>query len=122
MREMIRGIADERRAARVLDDRDRQPLRDFVTAIRTDAVRQPVQTASPSPSARGARGDRGAPPGVRLEWDADAMRFTNNDAANAMVTQYRNGYALRVDRVCCPGQRNAKRGGKTITTSVAHAE
>jgi hypothetical protein len=36
-------------------------------------------------------------PGVRLEWDCDALRFKNSDAANAMVTpEYRKGYALKV--------------------------
>ena len=36
-------------------------------------------------------------PGVRLEWDRDAMRFTNSDAATAMVRpEYREGYALVV--------------------------
>jgi hypothetical protein len=36
-------------------------------------------------------------PGVRLEWDRDAMRFTNSDAATAMVRpEYRKGYALVV--------------------------
>ena len=36
-------------------------------------------------------------PGVRLEWDRAAMRFTNSDAATAMVRpEYREGYALVV--------------------------
>jgi len=36
-------------------------------------------------------------PGVKLEWDCEAMRFTNCDAANALVKpSYRKGYALKV--------------------------
>ena len=36
-------------------------------------------------------------PGVRLEWDQEAMRFTNSRAANAMIVpEYRKGYRLKV--------------------------
>jgi hypothetical protein len=35
--------------------------------------------------------------GVKLEWDCEALRFKNCDAANAMVTpEYRKGYTLKV--------------------------
>jgi len=36
-------------------------------------------------------------PGIKLEWDAQAMRITNCPEANALVTpEYRKGYELKV--------------------------
>ena len=71
---------------------------DFVTAIKIGRKsNNPFETAGyvAENAALGAIAVRH--PGVRLEWDHEAMRFKNSDSANAMVTPgYRKGYALTV--------------------------
>ena len=99
MREMIRGIADEAKSgSEFWMTGIGSHFEDFVTAIRTGRQSgNPFETAGlvAECAVLGAIAVRH--PGVRLEWDANAMRFTNSDTANAMVTpEYRSGYALRV--------------------------
>lgn len=71
---------------------------DFVTAIRSGRKSgNPFETAGLVAECAVLGSIAVRHPGVRLEWDADKMRFTNCDAANAMVKpEYRSGYALRV--------------------------
>ena len=71
---------------------------DFVNAIKNNCKSgNPFETAGfvAENAALGAIAIRN--PGNTLKWDHSAMRFTNSDAANAMVTpEYRKGYALKV--------------------------
>lgn len=99
MREMIRGIADEAKSgSEFWMTGIGSHFEDFVTAIRTGRKSgNPFETAGlvAECAALGAIAVRH--PGVRLEWDRDAMRFTNSASATAMVRpEYREGYALAV--------------------------
>jgi predicted dehydrogenase len=71
---------------------------DFVAAIRTGRKSgNPFETAGLVAETAVLGSIAVRHPGVRLEWDRDAMRFTNSDAATAMVRPaYREGYALVV--------------------------
>jgi predicted dehydrogenase len=99
MRQMIRDSADE-----VKSDPEfwmsglGSHFEDFVAAIRTGRKsNNPFETAGlvAETAVLGAIALRH--PGVRLEWDRDRVRFTNSDAATAMVRpEYREGYALVV--------------------------
>jgi len=73
-------------------------MRDFVNAIKAGrkagsdfSVAGPVTEAA----LLGSIAIRN--PGVKLEWDAQAMRITNSPEANALITpEYRKGYELKV--------------------------
>jgi hypothetical protein len=71
---------------------------DFVAAIRAGRKsRNPFETAGFVAETAVLGSIAVCHPGVRLEWDRDAMRFTNSDAATAMVRpEYRKGYSLVV--------------------------
>ncbi len=99
MREALRGAEGEGRATSDFWQTGiGSHFEDFVTAIRIGrGSNNPFETAGlvAETAVLGAIAIRH--PGVRLEWDRDAMRFTNSEAANAMLTpEYRRGYALRV--------------------------
>jgi predicted dehydrogenase len=99
MRELIRDSADE-----VKSDPEfwmsglGGHFEDFVAAIRAGREsRNPFETAGLVAETAVLGSIAVRHPGVRLEWDRDAMRFTNSDAATAMVRpEYRKGYALVV--------------------------
>jgi predicted dehydrogenase len=100
MREMIRDASDE--AAKPEPEfwmaRLGSHFEDFVTAIRTGRKSgNSFESAGPVAECAVLGAIAVRHPGVTLEWDGEAMRFTNSAAANAMVTpEYRRGYALPV--------------------------
>jgi predicted dehydrogenase len=99
MREMIRDIKEEEKTKPDFYIKQTgSHLEDFVTAIKIGRkAASQFETAGyvAENAALGAIAIRH--PGVRLEWDSDAMRFRNCDAANALVTpEYRKGYVLKV--------------------------
>lgn len=99
MRKMIRGIKeDEKSKPGFWMANIGSHFEDFVTAIKIGRKSgNPFETAGyvAENAALGAIAVRN--PGVTLNWDHAAMRFTNSEAANAMVTPaYRKGYALVV--------------------------
>lgn len=99
MREMIRDIKEEEKSMPGFwISKIGSHFEDFVTAIKIGRKSgNPFETAGyvAESAALGAIAVRN--PGVKLEWDCEALRFKNNDMANAMVTpEYRKGYSLKV--------------------------
>ena len=99
MRAMIRDIKDaEGTKPNFWMTQIGSHFEDFVTAIKIGRKSgNPFETAGhvAENAALGAIAVRF--PGVKLEWDNKTMRFTNSEAANALVTpQYRKGYELKV--------------------------
>jgi hypothetical protein len=99
MRAMIRDIKEEEKTKpNFWMTQIGSHFEDFVTAIKIGRKSgNPFETAGyvAENAALGAVAVRF--PGVRLERDCEAMRFTNCDAANALVAPpYRKGYTLNV--------------------------
>jgi len=99
MRTMIRDIkAEEKAKPNFWMTQIGSHFEDFTTAIKIGRKsNNPFETAGyvAENAALGAIAVRH--PNVRLEWDCEALRFTNCEAANAMVAPaYRKGYALNV--------------------------
>jgi hypothetical protein len=99
MREMIRDIKEEEKTKpNFWMTQIGSHFEDFVTAIKIGRKsNNPFETAGyvAENAALGAIAVRN--PNIRLEWDCDALRFKNCEAANAMVTPaYRKGYELKV--------------------------
>ncbi len=99
MREMIRDIkAEEKTKPNFWMTQIGSHFEDFVTSVKIGRKSgNPFETAGyvAENAALGAIAVRH--PNIRLEWDCEALRFTNCDAANALVEpHYRKGYALKV--------------------------
>jgi hypothetical protein len=99
MRAMIRDIkAEEKAKPNFWMTQIGSHFEDFTTAIKIGRKsNNPFETAGhvAENAALGAIAVRH--PNVRLEWDCEALRFTNCESANAMVApEYRKGYTLKV--------------------------